>query len=347
MAALRSVLLVLAAATVSAQEIISADQGGSAPATGQPAYASHPVRHASAGYMSEADYNRGMTGSTGAGSSTVWIMMATVSIGYMLLFGVLISSCCYPATRGLPFQRFPELPPGSSLENPGMKLVVAEMEPVWRKAFVGKVYSLLVAQIALTLVIVFCMMTFGGYNFYVWSMTDGAWTRLAAILTTLVIVIAMVCTRQAFPMNIVLLFTFTAAMSYTVGTVCTMYAAMGMTMLVVEAFAITSLIFIALTIFTMQSKIDFSFLGLVLPVLLFTFIIWGFFAMFAFPTFAFSQVYALAGTLIFCLYVLYDTWMITTMLSYDEYVLATINLYLDFVNLFLFILQLLVGMRRD
>ena len=81
--------------------------------------------------------------------------------------------------------------------------------------------------------------------------------------------------------------------------------------------------------------------------LLLTLIIWGFFAVVAFPSFMFSQVYALAGTLIFSLYILFDTHMITTYLSYDDYVLGAINLYLDFVNLFLMILQLLMGMRRD
>ena len=71
-----------------------------------------------------------------------------------------------------------------------------------------------------------------------------------------------------------------------------------MSTVVIEAFAITSLVFIALTVFTIWSKIDFSFLGLILPVLLFTLIIWGFFGMFAFQSFAFPQVYALGGTVI-------------------------------------------------
>jgi FtsH-binding integral membrane protein len=35
------------------------------------------------------------------------------------------------------------------------------------------------------------------------------------------------------------------------------------------------------------------------------------------------------------------------MLSFDDYVLGAVNLYLDFLNLFLFILQLLTGSRRD
>ena len=69
--------------------------------------------------------------------------------------------------------------------------------------------------------------------------------------------------------------------------------------------------------------------------------------MFAFPSFAFSQVYALLGTLIFSLYVLYDTHAITTYMSYDDYVLGAISLYLDFINLFLMILQLLTGQRQE
>ena len=69
--------------------------------------------------------------------------------------------------------------------------------------------------------------------------------------------------------------------------------------------------------------------------------------MFAFPSFAMSQAYAGAGAVIFALYVLYDTHQITTYLCYDDYVLGAINLYLDFVNLFLMILMLLTGQRRD
>ena len=134
---------------------------------------------------------------------------------------------------------------------------------------------------------------------------------------------------------------------YTTLTITTAYAAAGMQHIVIEAFALTSLVFVGLTVFTIWSKIDFSFLGLILPVLLFTLIIWGFFGMFAFQSFAFQQVYALGGTLIFSLYVLYDTWVITQVLSYDDYVLGAVNLYLDFINLFLFILQLLTGSRRD
>merc|ERR1711988_1496806 len=116
-------------------------------------------------------------------------------------------------------------------------------------------------------------------------------------------------------------------------------------MVVLEAFALTSLVFVGLTIFTMQSKLDFSYLGLILPLMLFTMIMWGFFMSFAFTSYSFHQTYALMGPVVFSLYVLYDTWCITQVLSYDDYVIGAINLYLDFINLFIMILQLLSGGR--
>jgi len=337
---MRALLAVAALALTSAQEIIAADQGaGGSTATTHKSYAS-------AAPLSQAQYTQSMYATSGAGSGTIWIMMGTVMLGYLCLVIIMSSACFYRPVAGhqQPFVRFQEM---TDQEDHLRKRFVADLDEVWRKAFVGKVYTLLVIQIAITLLVSFAMMTFGGYEFYIWSLTEGAWTRMAALLLTFVLIITLMCFKNAYPWNLVMLFAFTLVMSYTIGTICTAYAAAGMMVVVIEAFAITSLIFIALTIFAMKSGIDFSFLGLILPILLFTFIIWGFFAMIAFPSFAMSQVYALVGTIIFCLYVLYDTHAICTYLSYDDYVLGAINLYLDFINLFLFILQGLAGMRRD
>lgn len=230
--------------------------------------------------------------------------------------------------------------------NVAKNQAVSELEPLWRKAFIGKVYTLLVCQILLTMATSVAMM-FGGYDFYRWTLTDGSWTRGVSMLSVFGLLISLMCLKNRYPLNLVLLFGFTLAMSYTIGLITTAYAAAGMQILVVEAFGITSLLFIALTIFTVYSKIDFSPLGSVLLVCTFVFIIWGLFASLAFPSFAFRQIYAGVGTLLFSLYILYDTHAITTYLSYDDYVLGAINLYLDFVNLFLMILSCLTTGRRE
>ena len=336
-------------------EVILADTGDVAPA-GTPVAgggSQYGGGYGGGGYsyrptmMDRETYTRVSYEASGANSGTIWILMITTALGYMCLFALMSAACFWPRTQvsGVAFQRFPEPDPEVAVHI--KSAAVSELEPMWRKAFIGKVYTILVLQILVTLLISVGMMFYGGYDFYVWSLTDGAWTRLVSFLATFIILISMMCYKNAYPLNLGLLFVFTCCMSYTIGIVCVGYAAAGMQMLVVEAFAITSLIFIALTIFTMQSGYDFSFLGAILPILLFTLIIWGFFAMFAFPSFAFSQVYALLGTLIFSLYVLYDTHAITTYMSYDDYVLGAISLYLDFINLFLMILQLLTGQRQE
>merc|ERR1719240_912152 len=157
----------------------------------------------------------------------------------------------------------------------------------------------------------------------------------------------MFCFKSRYPMNLVLLLAFTCGMAYTIGIVTNAYATAGMQLIVLEALGITALVFVGLTIFTIQSKIDFSFLGLVIPLVLFVVLIWGLFSMLAFQSFVNSQLYALIGVVIFSLYVLYDTYVITEALGYDDYVLGAVMLYLDFINLFLCILQLLAGGRRE
>lgn len=57
-------------------------------------------------------------------------------------------------------------------------------------------------------------------------------------------------------------------------------------------------------------------------------------------------VLSVIGVLIFSAYILYDTHMITKRLSPEEWVIAACELYLDFINLFLFILRIFGAARR-
>jgi hypothetical protein len=154
-----------------------------------------------------------------------------------------------------PFTRMPE----NDAESAMLKdRFVCDLEPQWRKAFITKVYTLLVVQIAITVIICTAMMQFGGYDFYVWSRTAGAWTKLTSIIVTLCLICAMFSYKREHPLNLILLFSFTVCMSYSIGITTTAYAAAGLSVLVIEAFAITAIVFIGLTAFAMYSKIDFS-----------------------------------------------------------------------------------------
>lgn len=123
-----------------------------------------------------------------------------------------------------------------------------------------------------------------------------------------------------------------------------MYQELGAGDLVLEAVAITASVFIILTIFTLQSKWDFSFMGAGLGMCLWIMILWGFFAIiFGLKT---GYVYALAGSILFSGYIIYDTYLICERLDPEDYVVAAIELYLDLVNLFLYILRLLSEINR-
>ncbi|CAG8634693.1 1042_t:CDS:2 [Ambispora gerdemannii] len=112
---------------------------------------------------------------------------------------------------------------------------------------------------------------------------------------------------------------------------------------VLQAFIITFGVFIALVLFTLQSKIDFSAWGPFLYAGLWAIILAGFIGW----LFPFERGYhiAISGitALLFCGYIIYDTYMIFNKLSPEEYVLAAIDLYLDILNLFVAILALLGG----
>ena len=95
-----------------------------------------------------------------------------------------------------------------------------------------------------------------------------------------------------------------------------------------------------LTLFAMQSRVEWSFLGAGLYGSLYLLIVAGLLGLLL-RSDLLMTLYALAGSLIFCIYIIYDTYLITRKLGYDDYIVAAIELYLDMLNLFLFLLSLL------
>lgn len=112
-----------------------------------------------------------------------------------------------------------------------------------------------------------------------------------------------------------------------------------------QAAVLTIATFGGLSLYAIQSKKDFSYLAGFLFAALIGLIVAGIVMMF-FHTPLMSMIYAAAGILIFCGYTLYDTSQIMNRLSPNEAVAGALDLFLDFLNLFLFILRLLLEMNR-
>ncbi|KAI9591427.1 inhibitor of apoptosis-promoting Bax1-domain-containing protein [Syncephalis fuscata] len=217
---------------------------------------------------------------------------------------------------------------------------VAESDVTIRQAFVRKVYGIFTTQLLVTAGISALFIT--NDSIKSWVQTS-PWVLLGTALSTMGILIALLYYRESHPANMYLLGLFTLAESYTVGAIVTFYD----TVIVLQALAITVGIFVGLTLFTMQTKYDFSGMGPFLAASVWGIVIASLIQIF----FPFSRWLefgiAVFSSIIFSAYIVYDTQQIMLHLSCDEYIIAAIDLYLDFINLFLNVLRILNELNRD
>ena len=151
--------------------------------------------------------------------------------------------------------------------------------------------------------------------------------------------------RQSFPANIGLTLLFTFAEGLWLSPVLLVYSQM-QPGVVPQAGILTLGTFGVLTGYAFVSRRDFSALGSFLTVGL-----WVLLGTMLLNMFFHNQTAALwlsaVGLMIFSGFVIYDTWRIRNVYGPDDYVEAAVNIYLDLLNIFLFLLSLLGGNRRD
>ncbi|WP_068773754.1 Bax inhibitor-1/YccA family protein [Paenibacillus sp. FJAT-26967] len=146
------------------------------------------------------------------------------------------------------------------------------------------------------------------------------------------------------------LFTFTAISGVTLYPVIMSYGSAIGANLVSGSFLATAAIFGGLSLYAARSKRDFSFLGGFLLASTIGLIVVGLVSMFVSFGSVTNLVIASAGILIFSGWVLYDVAQYRDGVEPQEVPLAALNLYLNFINLFLYILRFvasIVGISRD
>ncbi|XP_068452464.1 protein lifeguard 1 [Clinocottus analis] len=235
-----------------------------------------------------------------------------------------------------------EAPPDYSLEMTDGVFSDAAV----RRGFIRKVYLTLMVQLLVTVGII-CAFLY--WNVLRQWTRDNYWFSYAAMAAVMVLVVAMSCCgdlRRRVPLNFIALGLFTVAEGLMLGAVTVFFDAEA----VLWAVGATALVSLALTVFAMQSKWDFTGLSGSLWVLLWTLLSFALLCGILRSQYLYI-VYACLGTFVFSLYLVFDTQLILGgkhrkhQVSPEEYVFAALNLYLDIVSLFLLLLQL-IGLCR-
>ncbi|CAB4004731.1 lifeguard 4 [Paramuricea clavata] len=218
-------------------------------------------------------------------------------------------------------------------------VTVAQSSIDYRLGFLRKVYGILSMQLGLTIIVSALFMFIEPVKTFVQGSPS---LLIVSMFLSIGLLIALAIKRRDSPVNMYLLLAFTLAESYTIGTVVTLYDVQ----IVIEAFVLTITTTVALTLYTFQSKRDFSSWGAALFSTLWILILAGILQLFIQSEIV-ELAIAIGGAVLFSLFIVYDTHMLMHKLSPEEYILASINLYLDVLNLFLEILKILDALKRN
>lgn len=209
--------------------------------------------------------------------------------------------------------------------------------------FVSKVYTGL--TLSLVLAAACCSVGLAWFSRMAPADMVATWRMLWWI--ELAIILVAVFARMQGTLGWILLTAFVAITGITLAPVLLIYEKLAGASTIAVALGFTAAIFLTLTAYVRYSGKDFSYLGGFLWVGTIALILTGI-GLMIWPHANVSYWRACIGALIFCGWILFDTSAVTRQYYRDNNVPgAILNLYVDILNLFLFILQILGGRRRD
>ncbi|XP_041638343.1 protein lifeguard 3-like [Cheilinus undulatus] len=250
---------------------------------------------------------------------------------------------------GLPPSRasntIPTLSAGMLTSNPGdmedYLSTLGESTSI-RHAFIRKVYFILATQVAITCSVVAVFTFVDPVRLFVIRHPGIYWASLVVYILVYCILICGKKIRRQFPSNLLLLGIFTLALSFMSGTLSSYYE----TKSVFLAMGITAIICVSVTIFCFQTKVEFTscrgffcvlavlliIIGIVSAIILsLQYVPW------------LHMLYASFGAILYTLFLVYNTQLLIgnreLTVSPEEYINGALSLYINVVDIFLFILQ--------
>jgi len=220
---------------------------------------------------------------------------------------------------------------------------VAFEPPEVRSGFIVKVYGILTAQLILTAAVASPFVASPGLK--AWVKINGLPLVIGVCILNILFLCFMMCpcgcekNMRTFPINYLLLGGFTITEGFLVGVICAGYTVAS----VLFAVAATAVLVFSLTMFAIYTKSDFTGMGVYLFAAMMCLMIFSFFCIFL-PFPIMHKIVCCFGILLFSFFLIYDTQMVMgkgeLAIGIDDYVFAALQLYIDIIQLFLYILQL-------
>lgn len=215
-----------------------------------------------------------------------------------------------------------------------------------RRVFVRKVYSILMIQLLITFGIIALFHFTPAIRDYVRG-PNGQWLYITSYFVFLVTYIVLICSKRAarrFPLNLILLGVLTISMGYMAGMISAYYKVES----VLIAVGITAFVCFGITLFSFQTKYDFTSCFGVLFVISLALLGVGIVCIFTYSRILYT-IYAGLGAIAFSIFLAVDTQLIMGgkrhEISAEDHTYASLMLYIDIVYIFLYILTLL-GQRE-
>ncbi|XP_017061358.1 protein lifeguard 1 isoform X2 [Drosophila ficusphila] len=210
-----------------------------------------------------------------------------------------------------------------------------------RKGFVRKVFGILLVQLLFTLAVMAMFVYHEPTKLFVQSNLVIVFLAMIVNLVVLIMIVCVESVRRRHPLNLICLAIFTFTMSMLLGTTSSFMDSD----LVLLAVGITAVLVVALCLYAIQTKYDFTACGgvmITLVMILFVLAICRFFI----PEFTDSLPIACLCAILACFFLIYDMQLIiggnrAEQLDPEEYVFAALTLYVDVMRLLLYILRIL------
>ncbi|XP_034100919.1 protein lifeguard 1 [Drosophila albomicans] len=209
-----------------------------------------------------------------------------------------------------------------------------------RRAFISKVCCILAFQLAITAGITCIFVFVESANLW---LREHIWITFIAIGIFMILSMVLMCYIQVarkVPINYILLILCTVSMSIMVSASCLWHEPMQ----ILTAVGITAAVCIALALFAAFAPWDFTGCGPFLCILMLVLVLLGIVNIFVHSR-TLLWIIVCVGILLFSMYLVYDVQMMVgghkNQYSEEDYIVAALCIYIDVVQMFLYILMLL------